>query len=153
MFFHPIGNEMPNVSATLRAEIVKLARKELSSQVRRVKKVSADNRRNIAALKRMVTELQQQTERGRGKVAEKSTIHSENEHRVRVRFTPKGLSSERKRLGLSADDYGKLVGVSGQSIYNWEGEVVRPRKNHVRRIATVRGIAKKEAQARLKKLH
>ena len=58
MFFHPIGNEMPNVSATLRAEIVKLARKELSSQVRRVKKVSADNRRNIAALKRMVTELQ-----------------------------------------------------------------------------------------------
>jgi DNA-binding transcriptional regulator YiaG len=144
---------MSNIAAPLKSEIIKFTRKELSSQVRGMKKVSANNRRDIAALKRMVAQLKQHTERSHGKVAEKSTRRSESEYKVRVRFTPKGLSSERKRLGLSGDEYGKLVGVSAQSIYNWERELVHPRKNHVRRISTVRGIAKKEAQARLKKLH
>jgi DNA-binding transcriptional regulator YiaG len=144
---------MSNISAPLKSEIIKLARKELSSQMRGMKSTSADNRRDIAALKRMVIKLQQQVERGNGTVAEKSARHSGNEDTTRVRFTPKGLSSERRRLGLSADDFGKLVGVSAQSIYNWEQKVVRPRKNHVRSIATVRGIAKKEARARLAKLH
>jgi DNA-binding transcriptional regulator YiaG len=147
------GNEMPNVTATLKSEIVKLAHKELSSQVREMKKVSALNRRDIAALKQMVTKLQQQVGRGNRIVGEKATAYSDSEATTRVRFTANGLSSERKRLGLSADDYGKLVGVSGQSIYNWEGEVAHPRKNHVRRIVAVRGIGKKEARARLAKLH
>ena len=144
---------MPNVTATLKSEIVKLARKELSSQVREIKKVSAHNRHDIAALKRMVTKLQQQVKRNGRTVAEKATAYSESEATTRVRFTAHGLCSERKRLELSADDYAKLVGVSAQSIYNWEGEVTRPRKNHLRRIAAVRGIGKIEARARLAKLH
>jgi DNA-binding transcriptional regulator YiaG len=152
-FLKPRGSEMSNITEPVKSEILKLARKELSSQVRGMKKVSAENRRDIAALKRMLGKLVQQMQRGNGTVAEKSTRDSVSAHTTRVRFTPKGLSSERKRLGLSADDYGKLLGVSAQSIYNWEQEVVRPRKNHVRRIATVRGIAKKEARARLAKLH
>jgi DNA-binding transcriptional regulator YiaG len=120
--------------------------------VRELRKVSALNRRDIAALKRMITKLQQ-VGRGNRIVTENATAYSDSEAATRVRFTPNGLCSERKRLGLSADDYGKLVGVSGQSIYNWEGEVTRPRKNHVHRIAAVRGIGKKEARARLAKLH
>ena len=144
---------MSNITAPMKSEILKLAHKELSNEVRGMKKVSAENRREIVALKRLVAQLEQQVERGSGTVAETSTRHSDGGSRTRIRFTPKGLSSERQRLGLSADDYGKLVGVSGQSIYNWEQEVVRPRKSHVRRIATVRGIAKNEARARLAKLH
>jgi DNA-binding transcriptional regulator YiaG len=144
---------MPNVTATLKSEVVKLARKELSSQVREIKTVSTHNRREIAALKRMVTKLQKQVERGGGIVAAKASAYSDRDAATRVRFSANGLCSERKRLGLSADDYAKLVGVSAQSIYNWEGEVTRPRKSHVRRIAAVRGIGKKEARARLAKLH
>jgi DNA-binding transcriptional regulator YiaG len=144
---------MPNITPPLKSEIIRLARKELSSQVRGMKKVSVHNRRDIATLKRMVTRLQQQLRRGPGIVAAEATTYSDSEAKTRVRFTPKGLCSERKRLGLSADDYGKLVGVSGQSIYNWEAEVARPRKSHVRKIAAVRGIGKKEARARLAKLH
>jgi DNA-binding transcriptional regulator YiaG len=147
---------MPNVTAPLKSEIIRLARNELSSQVRVIEKVSAHNRRDIAALKRMITKLQKQIERGHVIVAEKTAkaaAYSDREAATRVRFTANGLCSERKRLGLSADAYAKLVGVSTQSIYNWEGEVTHPRKNHVRRIAAVRGIGKKEARARLAKLH
>lgn len=144
---------MPNVTATLKSEIVKLAHKEFSTQVREMKKVSALNRRDIAVLKQMITKLQQQVGRGNRTVTENASTYSAREATTRVRFTAQGLCSERKRLGLSVDDYAKLVGVSGQSIYNWEGEVTRPRKNHVRRIAAVRGIGKKEARNRLAKLH
>ena len=69
-----------------------------------------------------------------------------------VRFTAKGLRSQRKRLELSAANYGKLIGVTGQTIYSWEGETSRPRKSQVARIASLRHLSKREAQARLEQL-
>ena len=71
---------------------------------------------------------------------------------VRVRFTATGLRSQRKRLGLSAADYAQLVGVSAQSIYNWEREIARPRKEQIAVLAALRGMGKREAQARLRQL-
>lgn len=147
------GSNMPNITATQKSEVIKLARKEISSQVREVKKESAQNRREIANLRRIVAKLQIQLGGGNETVAGKTTAHVSNEAKPRIRFSSKGLSTERKRLGLSADDYGKLVGVSAQSIYNWEREFTRPRKDHLRQIASVRGIGKKEAHARLTKMH
>ena len=49
-------------------------------------------------------------------------------------------------------DYGKLIGVTGQTIYNWEGEISRPRKQQLAAIAAVRSMSKKETQARLEKM-
>jgi DNA-binding transcriptional regulator YiaG len=144
---------MPNVTARLKSEILRLVRKEFSSQVRGMKKASANNKRDIAALERTVAKLKQEVQRGNGIVSEKATAHSDSEATTRARFTAHGLCAERKRLGLSAEDYAKLVGVSAQSIYNWEGGATRPRKKHVRIMAAVRGIGKKEARARLAELY
>jgi len=38
---------------------------------------------------------------------------------VQRRFSPARLAATRKKLGLSAADFGALIGVSGQSIYKW----------------------------------
>jgi DNA-binding transcriptional regulator YiaG len=65
-----------------------------------------------------------------------------------VRFTAKGLRSQGKRLGLSAANYGKLIGVTGQTIYSWEQETSRPRKPQVARIASLRNLGKREALTR-----
>ncbi len=59
---------------------------------------------------------------------------------------------QRERLGLSADDFGKLLGVSAQSIYNWEHEKARPRAEQLSKVAALRGIGKREAKARLEQL-
>ena len=56
---------------------------------------------------------------------------------------------QRERLGLSAEDFGKLLGVSAQSIYNWEHEKARPRAEQLGKVATLRGIGKREAKVRL----
>ena len=143
---------MTNVAAALKEEIIRLARKEFRTQARGMKKASAHYRRDIAALKRKVTQLEQQVARGNGADSQKATASLDSEAKTRLRFTARGLRAERKRLGLSADDYARLLGVSAQSIYNWEGEVTRPRKNHVLMVDSVRGMGKKEARARLEKL-
>ena len=64
----------------------------------------------------------------------------------------KGLRSQRARLGLSAADLGKLIGVSAQSIYNWESDKARPRAAQIARVAQLRVMNKREAQAQLNKL-
>lgn len=69
-----------------------------------------------------------------------------------VRFTAKGLLAQRKRLGLSAVDYGKLVGVSGLTIYSWEKGTSRPRKNYLPVLASARQMGKREVKARLEQM-
>ena len=69
-----------------------------------------------------------------------------------MRFSAKGLQSQRGRLGLSAIDFGKLLDVSAQTIYNWEHEVARPRGEKLGKLGALRGIAKRAAGERLKQL-
>ena len=69
-----------------------------------------------------------------------------------ARFSPRSVKSQRERLGLSAADYAKLVGVSGLTIYNWEHGKSRPRKEQLAALVAVRGIGKREALRRLELL-
>ena len=46
------------------------------------------------------------------------------------------MKAQRSRLGLSAADYGKLVGVSGLTIHNWEHQKARPRKAQLSNLAS-----------------
>jgi DNA-binding transcriptional regulator YiaG len=69
-----------------------------------------------------------------------------------VRYSARSVRAQRKRLGLSAADYGKLVGVSGLTIYSWEHGKARPRKAQIAGLVAVRGIGKREALKRLEVL-
>lgn len=68
---------------------------------------------------------------------------------AQVRFSAKGLRSLRKRLGLSAEDFGRLLSVGAQTVYNWEQEKTSPRPAQIPVIASLRKIGKREALARL----
>jgi len=143
---------MPNIAAVLRDEVVRLARKELRAQTEGLKKASAQYRRDIAALKRQVVELERQVALLTGLVLKKKPASPVSSGAATVRFTANGLRAQRKRLGLSAADYAQLAGVSPQSIYNWERKITRPRKEQVAILAALRGMGKREAQARLRQL-
>ena len=62
------------------------------------------------------------------------------------------MHANRSRLGLSAIDFGKLLGVSAQTIYNWEQETTRPRGEQLDKLATLRGLGKRTASERLKQM-
>jgi len=140
---------MANIAGVLRQEILRLSRKEIRSQTSALKKASVQYRRDIAELKRRAADLQRKLTPLEKQVLKNAPTRTEEVETDHVRFTAKGLRSQRKRLGLSAADYGRLVGVTGQSIYSWEQETSRPRKQQVARIAAIRHLGKKEARARL----
>jgi len=75
----------------------------------------------------------------------------EEEGARKMRFSAKGLQAQRKRLSLSAEEVGLLVGASGQSVYNWESGSARPRQKHLSAIAALRTLGKKSATAALEK--
>lgn len=62
------------------------------------------------------------------------------------------MASNRKRLGLSAAEFGMLVGATGQSIYAWESGKSKPRARNLAAIAALRGIGKREVTAQLEAL-
>ena len=143
---------MPNIGALLKQEITRLSRREIRGQVQATKKASSQYRRHIAALKRQVAALERQMALLRRRVLGPSPAGANGSTNERVRFVAKGLKSHRNRLGLSAADYGRLVGVSAQSIYNWEQGHASPRSEQLKMVATLRGIGKREAQGRLEQL-
>jgi len=70
----------------------------------------------------------------------------------KVRYSAASVKAQRKRLGLSAEAFGKLVGVTGHTVYKWEHGASRPRSAQLAAFAAVRGIGKTEANARLEQL-
>jgi DNA-binding XRE family transcriptional regulator len=141
---------MPNIGMLLRAEISRLSRRESRSQVDATRKATAQHRRDIAGLKRQVAQLQRQVTQLSRKVPGTPPAASSGPTAKRVRFTAKGLRSQRNRLGLSQTDMGTLLGVSAQSIYNWESESAHPRAEQLMKLAALRGIGKREAGKWLK---
>ena len=104
---------MADLANALKEEIRRLARKEIKAETGATKQAVAQYRREIASLKR---QLQKQ---------EKKIAFLENQERKRieepqasdeavenVRFSARSVAAQRKRSGLSAADYAKLVGVS-----------------------------------------
>ncbi len=140
---------MPNIATVLKEEILRLARKEVRKQTQTLKRTSAQYRKDIAALKRRLSDLQRKLGPLQKRVLKSASAETAEPKSDGVRFTAKGLRSQRQRLGLSAADYGKLVGVTGQTIYSWEQETSRPRKPQVARLAAIRHLGKREAQMRL----
>ena len=143
---------MPDIAAIIKGEITRLARKEVKQQVAPLKKTITEQRRTIAELKRQTAVLarnqallQQQEKRRLGEAPKASAAEG-------VRFSPRQLKAHRKRLGLSATNYGLLVGVSGQTIYNWESGKSKPGATALAGWATVRGIGQREASRRLESL-
>ena len=144
--------QVPNIAAVLKAEISRLARKEVKSQITPLKKTVAEQRRIIAGLRHQVAALErghrflQKQERSRLREAPEAAGATD------IRFSPKWVAADRERLELSAKDYGLLVGVSMLTIYNWEKGKSKPQAKALAGWAKVRGIGKREAWKRLELL-
>jgi DNA-binding transcriptional regulator YiaG len=139
---------MPNIAATFRQEITRLARKEVRSQMVALRKASARFRKDIAQLKRDASQWASEIS-NLHRLRVKHAVQAGADGSTKVRFRAKGVTSHRKRLGISAADYGKLVGVTGHTIYKWEQGAARPRKAQLAALAAVRGLRKREVKARL----
>ena len=141
---------MPNLANVLKDEIRRLAKKEIKSETGVTKRASAQHRRDIAELKRQLQTLTKQVAfLERQEKRRVSEIKPSKETAEKSRFSSRWLKAHRQRLGLSAVDYATLIGVSSQSIYNWEQGDSKPRPQQVAALAAVRGLGKREVLKRL----
>lgn len=137
-----------NLASALKSEITRLARKEQKTESIALRKAVAQHRSDIASLKRRIADLERLVKQ-LSKAAKTEQSEPAEPEGGRVRFSAKGLASHRQKLGLSADQYGSLIGVSGQSIYKWEAEKATPRAAQLAKLVSIRGLGKREAAARL----
>jgi DNA-binding transcriptional regulator YiaG len=147
---------MPNIATVFKAEITRLARKEVRENSDGLRKTVAAQRTEIASLKRRLQELEgivKKLAKGQSAISDRpaASVSSESgeSNGAGLRFRAKGMAANRKRLGLSAADFGLLVGTTGQSVYAWESGKAKPRPEALAAIAALRGIGKLEAEARL----
>jgi DNA-binding transcriptional regulator YiaG len=143
---------MPNVASILKEEIARVARKEVRRETATLKKASAVYRGEIAALKRRVAETERQLRVARSSTPRAAPAANDASIPEGVRFSARGLAGHRKRLGLSAGDLGLLLGVSGQTIYNWESGKARPNRKFFPVLVAMRTVGKKETIARLEEV-
>ena len=143
---------MPNLATILKSEIARIARKEVRAQTAVLKKAVVAHRSEIAALKRRAQAAEQQL-RHQGESSKPAVPVAKSQvSSARLRFSAKGLASQRKRLGLSARECGLLFGTSAQSIYNWEEGKIQPHAKHLAAIVALRSLGKRQARAHLESL-
>lgn len=140
---------MANIATFLRDEISRLSRRQIRKEVTPLRKAAAAHRREIAALKRQVLELQRKAKAIAKTAANAPRAAGSAESAPPQRFVAKGLRSLRARLGFSAPELARLVGVSDQSVYNWELKKTTPRKEQLAVLAGIRALGKREARSRL----
>jgi DNA-binding transcriptional regulator YiaG len=137
--------KLPNIASVLKDEITRLCRKELRTQLDPIRNASSNYRHDIAELKRRIAQLERQNTKLRKQIPD-AKVEPVGDERP-LRFVAKGLSSLRKRLGLSIEEFARLLGVSPQSIYNWQTGKSVPRRAQLEKLASVRSLGKREAQA------
>jgi DNA-binding transcriptional regulator YiaG len=145
---------MTSFALQLKSEIGRLSRKAVRTETTALKKTAAQQRSDIAALKRRVAALETLVKRlAKGAPAPRKAAAAEpQEAGAALRFRAGGFASLRKKLEFSAHDMARLLGVSAQSVYHWETGKSRPRASQLQAIAAVRKLGKRAALARLAEL-
>lgn len=143
---------MSKIANVLREEIARLARKEVRTETASLRKSNAQHRRDIAELKRQNSALTRQVAYLEDQERKRAAEAPPRAAAEGKRFSPRWLRAHRRKTGLSAADYARLVGVSAQTIYNWERGKAKPQEQQLASLVEVRGLGKREAHRRLELL-
>ena len=139
---------MSDIINTVKEEILRLAGKQAAAQVGKAQQVAAQYRSEAIELRRLVKRQEKEIKYLKKQVQ----VQPEDAQLEGVRYSAKSVCSQRRRLGLSTEQYGKLVGVSPLTIHHWEIGKARPRRAQLMALVAVRGINKRDALAKLAEL-
>ena len=143
---------MSTFASSFKQEVIRLARHEAKSAVSPVRKPAWAMRLDVADLKRRVTALERENKRLSGlmaKIPQPEPVAATTGSRNWI--SGKGVRNLRQKLGLSQDDFAKLVGVSSNCVYQWESKAGMLRLRDVTKAAVmaVRGLGARDAKAKL----
>ena len=143
---------MANIITALKAEIVRLARKEAKALTAPLRKPANTTRLTLADLKRRVAALETENKRMAASLSKiPQPAPAEEPAKVKGWISGKGILSMRRKLGLSQETFAQLVGVSPNAVYNWERKsgMLRLHANTRAAVMSVRELGAREAKAKL----
>lgn len=142
---------MPNIGAVLKVEIQRLAARQIRQQTQSLKRSAGTQRKQTAALRVQIGELQKQI----------AGLQKSFKATMRAMPTPQApakparpmrasaIRAMRTRLGITASQLANLVGVTDQSIYNWEHEKAKPKAVQAAALLELKGLGKRQVHERL----
>jgi DNA-binding transcriptional regulator YiaG len=148
---------MPDVARVLREEVQRLAKRQVKAALAPLKRDNVRLKKHVAELRRELTALTRTSREVLARVAAVvATKETEvaTERAATLRPTSKSLVRLRRRLALTQVEFGRLLGVSGQAVLNWEskGSRVRMRSANLAALAGIQKIGKREARRRLERM-
>jgi len=143
---------MTDFATALKAEVTRLARKEVRAQIEPLRQSLVAYRTQVSSLRAEISSLQKQLKNASKTQKNAGAANKANEAKSRQRFTAKGLLTMRSKLGLSREKFGLLIEASGQAIKNWEEGAATPREKYQQKIFALRGVGKKTVTEKLAQL-
>lgn len=150
---------MPTFADTLKAEIARIARKELKAELEALRKTNATQRSDIAALKRELKALHSRVSKAERVTSKTAAVvlpmvepPTQPASRSPVgglgNFNSAAFGEFRKHLGITQAEMGKLVEASSLSVWKWETGRAQPRAAALLRIQTAMKLGKRVALAK-----
>jgi DNA-binding transcriptional regulator YiaG len=138
---------MGKMEQTLKAEITRLAKKQvratclpLARDVRRLKRIVSALRKMVAAPVRLGAEWQAE------RTAERSKLAAAPEEVKAARLSPGLIKKLRTRLGITQGELAALVGVSTSAVGSWEYGKAKPEGRNREALVALRRRGRREVR-------
>lgn len=145
---------MSDIARVLKEEIQRLARRQVRAALGPIRRDTVRLKKLVVGLRREVVALSRANSQLVKKVAPVVAVKETEEltqKAATLRPTSKSIGRLRARLGLTQEQFGQLLGVSGQSVVQWAAKDgrIRLRRSTLSALAGIQGIGKREAWRRL----
>ena len=142
---------MDKIGSVIKSEIVRLAGKELRAVCGPLGRDVRQLKRKVSQLRKIITPLSKAAaEWSKQAMSTKAELGASEEEVKAARFSPRLIRSLRTRLGISQDELGALVGVTGVSVGFWEQGRNRPSGANRAVLVALRKLGKREVREILK---
>lgn len=148
---------MNTFSNAFRAEVVRMARKELKPELQGVRKAITSHRSEIAALKREVKGLTSQLKAAQRQTKVAVAVSPSDQTNVSSRsgseefvFSPEMLAQMRHVLGVTQIEMASLLTVSALSYSRWEKGQAHPRAKQLDKIEELARMGPVKAKKKIR---
>ena len=137
---------MSTYNIVFKQEVIRLAKHEIKKAITPLLATIRRQRQDIAKLKQENASIKQQIARP----AEPVVPGVSDKELKKARFSGKLIRKFRTKLGLSREQFGKLIGVTGYAVIPWESNESRPRTATMKTLVALRKMGKREIKAMVK---
>jgi DNA-binding transcriptional regulator YiaG len=137
---------MGKIESMIKSEIQRLARREIRSTFRPLKREVRAMRLKLSGLMKGFSNLNRITKEQVQKASEEFKLEASPDQIKIARFSPARIRALRLKKGLSQKELGKLIGVSLGTVVLWEKGKITPKPERKGALIALRKLKKREVR-------